>query len=62
MTGRTSTRWTAAAVAVATGFAITQAQAQQMPRVNWKMQSAFGSNAAAPRTAGTALREGRRAK
>jgi TRAP-type mannitol/chloroaromatic compound transport system substrate-binding protein len=44
MTDKTSARWTAAAVAVATGFAITQAQAQQMPRVNWKMQSAFGSN------------------
>src|SRR5688572_29295003 len=44
MTGKNSARWTAAAVVVATGFAITQAQAQQMPRVNWKMQSAFGSN------------------
>ena len=44
MTDKTSARWAAAAVAVATGFAITQAQAQQMPRVNWKLQSAFGSS------------------
>jgi TRAP-type mannitol/chloroaromatic compound transport system substrate-binding protein len=37
-------RLTAAAAAVATGLAFAQAQAQQQPRVNWKMQSAFGSN------------------
>ncbi len=37
-----SAKWTAAAVAVAAAFAVGTAQAQQ-PKVNWRMQSAFGS-------------------
>ena len=37
-----STRWTAVALAVAGALAVSAAQAQQ-PKVNWKMQSAFGS-------------------
>jgi TRAP-type mannitol/chloroaromatic compound transport system substrate-binding protein len=37
-------RWTAAAAALAAGVSFTLAQAQTLPRVNWKMQSAFGSN------------------
>ena len=41
---KTGARLTTAALAVATGLAFAQAQAQSMPRVNWKMQSAFGSN------------------
>ena len=43
MIARKSASWTAAAVAVAAALAVPHAQAQQ-PRVNWKMQSAFGSN------------------
>src|SRR5512134_4068023 len=43
MIARKSASWAAAAVAVAATLAVTHAQAQQ-PRVNWKMQSAFGSN------------------
>jgi TRAP-type mannitol/chloroaromatic compound transport system substrate-binding protein len=35
-------KWTVAALAVGAAFALNTAQAQQ-PKVNWKMQSAFGS-------------------
>jgi len=38
-----SAKWTAAAIAVAAVFAFNTAQAQQ-PKVNWKLQSAFGSS------------------
>jgi TRAP-type mannitol/chloroaromatic compound transport system substrate-binding protein len=36
-------KWTAAAMAAAAAFAFNAAQAQQ-PKVNWKLQSAFGSS------------------
>lgn len=43
MRTRTSTRWTAVAWAVAGALAAGAAQAQQ-PKVNWNLQSAFGSS------------------
>jgi TRAP-type mannitol/chloroaromatic compound transport system substrate-binding protein len=43
MSTRKSTKWTAAALAVAGAFAFSTVQAQQ-PKVSWKLQSAFGSS------------------
>ena len=42
MTANRPMKWTVAALAVGAAFAFGTAQAQQ-PKVNWKMQSAFGS-------------------
>src|SRR5688572_9698413 len=42
MKANRSAKWAAAAVAVSIGLAFSEAQAQQ-PKVNWRLQSAFGS-------------------
>jgi TRAP-type mannitol/chloroaromatic compound transport system substrate-binding protein len=46
MMANRSAKWAVAALTASVGLALATApaQAQQMPRVNWKMQSAFGSN------------------
>ena len=45
MIANRSAQWAVAALAASVGLALAtaSAQAQQLPRVNWKMQSAFGS-------------------
>ena len=64
MIANRSAQWAVAALAASVGLALAtaSAQAQQLPRVNWKMQSAFGSQLPHLGHLGGALRQGHRAR